>query len=128
MILRITAAGNLVRGEPIRTSLSLYPNNSVYAKGEFIFSKTYEITSERQAEDIVQDFLAEVNRAAVNRGVLADPISGSVGVIDGNQIYEIIDTISPVRGKVYLTAYARETTTSIGPLRLNIKVGLKNNA
>ena len=128
MILRITAAGNLVRGEPIRTSLSLYPNNAVYAKGEFIFSKVYEINSEDEAQNIVQDFLLEVNRAAVNKGVLADPISGSVGIIEGAQIYELIDAISPVRGKVYLTAYAGENTNSIGPLRLNIKVGQKNNA
>ena len=126
IILRITAAGNLVRGEPIRTSLSLYPNNAVYAKGEHIISKSYDINSEKDAENIVQDFLYTVNRTAVNKGVLTDPISGSVGVISGEQLYSIIDSISSVRGKVYLTAYAQENTTSIGPLKLNIKVVQKN--
>lgn len=123
MIVRISAAGNLVRGEPIRTTLSLYPNNAVYNKGEFIFAKGYEVTNNGDAEKIVQDFLSEVNRAAVGKGILADPITGSVGIIDGEQLYSIIDSVEKVRGKVYLSAYSREKTTSIGPLRLNLKVG-----
>lgn len=122
MILRITAAGNLMRGEPIRTSLAVYPNNPVYSKGEFVFSKGYEVGAAGNAQIIVQDFLAEVNRAAVEKGVLSDPITGSVGVIDGEQLYEIIDSVSKAHGKIYLTAYAGENTTSIGPLRLNIKL------
>lgn len=125
MILRISAAGNLVRGEPIRTTLSLYPNKAVYSKGEFIFAKGYEITKDEDAELIVQDFLSAVNHAAVDKGILSDPITGSVGIIDGEQLYQIIDTVEKVRGKVYLSAYARENTTSMGPLRLNLKVGQK---
>ena len=125
MILRISAAGNLVRGEPIRTSLSLYPNKAVYSKGEFVFAKGYEITKDDDAEFIVQDFLSAVNHAAVGKGILADPITGSVGIIDGDQLYSIIDAVEKVRGKVYLSAYARENTTSMGPLRLNLKLGQK---
>ena len=125
MVLRITAAGNLVRGEPIRTTLSLYKNDSVFDKGEFVFAKNYDVTKADDAEFIMQNFLAEINRVAVTKGILADPINGSVGVIDGDQLYNIIDTISKVRGKVYLSAYAKDATTSIGPLRLNIKVGQK---
>ncbi len=122
MVLRITAAGNLVRGEPIRTALSLYKNDSVFDKGEFIFSKTYDVVKEADAEIILQNFLSEINRAAVGRGILADPISGSVGIIDGDQLYEVMDSVGKIRGKVYLSAYAKDATTSIGPLRLNIKV------
>ena len=70
----------------------------------------------------MQNFLFEVNHVAVGKGILPDPITGSVGVIEGNQLYEIIDSVEKVRGKVYLSAYAKDATTSIGPLRLNIKV------
>ena len=126
MILRITAAGNLVRGEQIRTSLSLYPNIPIYSKGEFIFAKGYEIQNNYDAAGIVQDFLAAVNHAAVEKGILSDPITGSVGIIDSEQLYGIIEAVEKVRGKVYLSAYAGENTTSFGPLRLNIKVGQRN--
>ncbi len=126
VVLRITAAGNLVRGEPIRTSLAMFPNNAVYANGEHILSKQYTIQTDDDAQEILQNFLTEVNHAAVNRGVLADPVTGSVGVIDGDQLYEMLEKISPIRGKFYLSAYAKENITSIGPLRLNIKITQRN--
>ena len=72
MVLRISAAGNLVRGEQIRTSLSLYPNNHIYNKGEFIFAKGYEIQKDYDAQIVVQDFLSAVNHVAVHKGVLSD--------------------------------------------------------
>ena len=118
---RISAAGNLVRGEPISTSLSLYPNEKIYSAGEFIFSHEYEIKSDDDAENILRDFLAEINREAVTRGILADPITGSVGVLDGSQLYELMEKLENSRGKVKLTARARENINTIGPLRLNIK-------
>lgn len=122
MILRIIAAGNLIRGEPIRTSLTVYPNNLVYSKDEFVFSQEYEIKSSDDAEKIVGEFLNEINHAAVAKGILPDPITGSVGVMEGSQLYGLIESIEEVRGKILLTAYSRENTKSIGPLRLNIKL------
>ena len=122
MVLRITAAGNLMRGEPVRTDLELYKNNKIYDKDEFILSKTYELTSNFNAEQVVSSFLNEVNRTAVVKGVLSDPITGAVGVMEASQLYQIVDEISKNKGTVILTAYAKEPTEAIGPLRLNIKV------
>ena len=125
MVVRITAAGNLMRGEPIRTSLSIYPNNAVYSAGEFVFAGEYDVHSEEDADGIVRDFLSEINRAAVAKGILPDPITGSVGVMEGSQLYELIDELENARGKIKLTAYAREDTRSIGPIRLNIRLEQK---
>ena len=122
MVVRITAAGNLVRGEPIRTSLNIYPNNEIYSAGEFVFADEYEVQREEDADSIVQRFLAEINRVAVAKGVLPDPITGSVGVMEGSQLYELVDELENTRGKIRMTAYAREDTRSIGPIRLNIRL------
>ena len=122
MILRISAAGNLVRGEPIRTSLSLYPNNHVYNKDEMIFAENYQVDDADDAEYILRMFLSEVNRAAVAKGILTDPITHAVGVMEGSQLYELLDKISTVRGKIRLVAYSRDDTNAIGPLRLNIEL------
>ena len=122
VVVRISAAGNLVRGEPIRTSLSLYPNEEIYDKNDYIFSHEYEVKNANDAELIVREFLAEVNRAAVEKGILPDPITGSVGVMDGDQLYTLLEKVENSQGKIRLTARAREDVKSIGPLRLNIKV------
>lgn len=122
IVVRISAAGNLVRGEPIRTSLSLYPNEKIYSAGDYIFSQSYEIKTANDAENIVRNFFAEVNRNAVLKGILPDPLTGSVGIMEGSQLYELLDEIEKLRGKISLTARAREDVYSIGPLRLNIKL------
>ena len=121
VVLRIVAAGNLMRGEPVRTSLELYKNSKVYDKDEFIVSKAYEIQEGVDPEQVVRHFLSEVNHSAASKGVLSDPITGAVGVIEGSQFYQIVDAVSKANGLIVLTAYAREETQTIGPLRLVIK-------
>ena len=122
MVLRISAAGNLVRGEPVRARLELYPNKIIFKKDELILSKTYELNGDTPPEEILREFLTEINQIAVDKGILIDPLTGSVGRMEATQLYEIFDALSSSKGKVQLTATAREETDSNGPLRLNIKL------
>ena len=48
MVVRIVAAGNLVRGEAVRAALDLHPNSVVYRQGEFILAQSYRLTSRRR--------------------------------------------------------------------------------
>ena len=123
-IVRIMAAGNLVRGEPVRTSLEVYPNSIIYNKDEFIIARAYTLrgSEEDAAEGVVMDFLQQVNAEAVRKGILADPLRGSVGVIEGDQFYGIVQALVPIQGNVVLSAYARSATDALGPLRLNVKM------
>ena len=105
--------------------LQLYPNELIFKKNERILSKTYELSKDVQPEMVLQDFLTEINQIAAERGILTDPLTGSVGRMEGTQLYEVLDSLMDVKGKVQLTATARDETDSHGPLRLNIKVEKK---
>ena len=122
MIVRIVAAGNLIKGEPVRTSIQLYPNSVIYDADEFIVARAYEVHGAEDAEQIVMSFLKDVNAAATAKGILPDPLRGSVGVIEGEQFYEVVQAIVPLRGVIALSAYARNATDAMGPLRLNLKL------
>ena len=74
---------------------------------------------------ILQDFLTDINHIATEKGILADPLTGSVGRMEGTQLYEIVDALMSAKDRVQLTATARDVTTSGSPLRLNIKVEQK---
>ena len=89
-VLRISAAGNLVRGEPVRAKLEIYPNELIFRKGERILSKTYELNEDSAPEMSLQDFLTEINGIAIERGILSDPLTGSVGRMEGTQLYEVL--------------------------------------
>ena len=127
-VVRIVAAGNLVRGEPVRTGLQLFANRTIYKEGEFILSRSFILASGQtaEAEAIVMRFLQEVNEEAKAKGILPDPIRGSVGVMGSSQFYETVNAVMQGRGSGVISAYAQEETDSLGPLRLRLKVDMEN--
>ena len=112
MIVRIVAAGNLVRGDEIRASIELYPNRVIYRDGEL----------GRGTEQSVMAFLREVNAAAAAKGILPDPIRGTVGVIEGAEFYALVQDLAGRTGAVVISAYADGDTDAMGPLRLKFKI------
>ena len=123
MIVRIVAAGNLVRGDEIRASIELYPNRVIYYDGELILVRVYRADGVNDAaEQVVMTFLREVNAAASAKGILPDPIRGTVGVIDGAEFYGLVQELRAYTGAVIISAYADGDTDAMGPLRLKFKV------
>ena len=112
IVVRIVAASNLVHGEEVRTTLELYPNSIIYRNKEFI----------SEAEQTVMNFLKDVNFTATTKGILPDPLRGTVGVMEGAQFYEVVAKLKGQRGPVILSAYANGDTDASGPLRLKINV------
>ena len=123
MIVRIVAAGNLVRGDEIRASIELYPNRVIYRDGELIIARVYapEVLG-RGTEQSVMAFLREVNAAAAAKGILPGPIRGTVGVIEGAEFYALVQDLAGRTGAVVISAYADGDTDAMGPLRLKFKI------
>lgn len=122
MAVRIQAAGNLVRNEPIRATLELYPNHTIYKDNEFILAKPMKPMSTIEARDAVAAFLHEVNTRATDRGLVPNPVNGSVGVVTGPQIYDIVTRISRERSPFVLAAYADGDIDTIEALRLRLEI------
>ncbi len=124
MVVRIVAAGNLVRGEPVRASIELFKNSVVYKENEFIIARPFRIDGSKpgEAEQTVMAFLQDVNTAATSHGILPDPIRGSVGVMEASQFYDVVQALIPIKGRIILSAYARSDTDALGPLRLTLKL------
>ena len=129
-VVRIVAAGNLVRGEPVRTGLQLFANRTIYKEGELILSQPFVFASGQtaEAETIVMRFLQEVNTAAKEKGILPDPIRGSVGVMGSAQFYDAVNAVMSGRGSGVISAYAKEATDSLGPLRLRLQVDVEDKS
>ena len=63
-----------------------------------------------------------MNEAASAKGILPDPIRGTVGVIEGAEFYGLVQELMAYTGNVVLSAYAAADTDAMGPLRLRFKV------
>ena len=129
MIVRIVAAGNLVRGDEIRASIELYPNRVIYHDGELIIARVYAPEGlGNAAEQSVMAFLREVNAAASAKGILPDPIRGTVGVIEGAEFYGLVQELAAHTSPVVISAYADGDTDAMGPLRLKFKIENENGS
>lgn len=122
MVIRLIVAANLVKGDPVLTELEMHPNRVVYQENEFVYQKIYNVPIDgSNSEMLISDFLRNVNMTAINNGILPNPLTGTVGVINGNQIYAIEKALAENRGKdVLISAFAAADTEVLGPLRLHI--------
>ena len=121
-VIRLIVAANLVKGDPVLTELEMHPNRVVYQENEFVYQKIYNVPIDgSNSEMLISDFLRNVNMTAINNGILPNPLTGTVGVINGNQIYDIEKALAENRGKdVLISAFAAADTEVLGPLRLHI--------
>ena len=121
-VIRLIVAANLVKGDPVLTELEMNPNRVVYQENEFVYQKIYNVPIDgSNSEMLISDFLRNVNMTAINNGILPNPLTGTVGVINGNQIYAIEKALAENRGKdVLISAFAAADTEVLGPLRLHI--------
>ncbi len=123
IIVRILAAGNIILGEPVIGRIELFPNKLVYTAGETVLSQTVDLSDARQAEDAVFLFLQRVNAQAVVKGILPDPLQGTVGVMSGSQFFDTVNKVKRLGGgRVELTAVTKGDIYTAGPLQIEIKV------
>ena len=124
MIVRIVSIGNIVRGESVPTVLQLYRNRKVFDDNELIATSSInvDVNDEAAVDEAMTAFLREVNGIATRKGMLPDPITGNVGVIDGEEIYNAIGDLHANMGKAMIYAYSKGTCEVFGPLRLKLKI------
>ena len=123
-LIRVTAAGNIITGEPALVHVNIYDNNLVHNRGREVYTEYFTSEEiESGAELQLLHFLHNVNRSAQADGILPDPLSGNVGALTA---VEMFDTISRMKayGNTGLTLRAVTTQNifTAGPLRIEIRV------
>jgi uncharacterized protein (DUF3084 family) len=123
IVLRIIADGNTVLGEPVVAHFELYPNKQIYDKGEVIATTLYEVNRDgNDAEQFILQFLQQVNSSAIAKGILPDPLQGTVGSIRGAELFNTVNQVKKMGGTVELQAVVVENTSVAGPLKIRIVV------
>lgn len=124
---RLCAAGNIISGELVVCRFEMAPNKLLFDQGDVILTEKINVdVNSQQPGAALMAFLKDVNRKAVEAGVMADPITGKVGAIESSDLEKINVEIIKQGGRVELTAKARQPITVAGPVL--IKVDVKSNA
>lgn len=123
-LIRVTAAGNIITGEPALVHVNIYDNNLVYNRGREVYTEYFTSEEiESGAELQLLHFLHNVNRNAQADGILPDPLSGNVGALTAVEMFDAISRMKAY-GNTGLTLRAVTTQNifTAGPLRIEIRV------
>lgn len=118
-LVRITAMGNAVEGEPVPARVEIYQTKLIYAKGTSLYTRVFTRDTDRQeVEESVFHGLRLLNRRAAADGILPDPVTGNVGSIDSEEFVAALDAISQSEKTITLEMVAESDIYSEGPLRV----------
>lgn len=123
LLLRVRAIANIIVGELAVCNIEIIENQLIYEDKTLIFSKDFDLKdSNESVENILMNFLTEINHNAVHAGVLPDPLTGKVGNMDAATMIAASNEIRRADGVFTLRAYAKGDITTAGPVRIRIEV------
>jgi len=123
VVLRLLSAGNVVVGEPVIGQFEVFPNRLVFEKGTVVLSDRVEYSGDgKEAEQILAVFLRRVNEVAVQKGIIPDPLQGTVGAVSMEQYFGALSQLRKLKGTVEISAIAVDDIFSAGPLQIDIQV------
>ncbi len=122
-LVRVVAAQNLILGERLVVDFDIHDNLLIYTKGDTILRGNLDKYKEiKNYEMQVLRFLRDLNLYAQSKGVLPDPITGKVGVLDGQELMSVIQKVKECNGDCDLIVKAARDIYSQGPLVIDVQV------
>ncbi|MEN3202550.1 MAG: DUF3084 domain-containing protein [Atribacterota bacterium] len=123
-VVRLVAALNTLRGEPVIARFVLEENKKIFSQGEVILRKTVYLERGKTNPDLViAEILRDLNILGVEKGVL--PQEGKVGVISALNLSEVTRELEKREGEVLLEAVAESDVFTAGPMRVFLRVQSK---
>jgi uncharacterized protein (DUF3084 family) len=128
VVARIVCIGNTVDGEQALVDFLLNYNRLAYPAGDEVASGIIDGRQSRGGilEDLITFLRKDARNAAERRGVipsLDDTGQPSVGQLDWDDLFNLVDKIKAAGKPVKVTARAAKETWSAGPLILSMEVG-----
>ncbi|MDR2779832.1 MAG: DUF3084 domain-containing protein [Synergistaceae bacterium] len=125
-VLRIVAPSNIVMGQTLEGVVNIFDSNLVFKEGEILMKERLGgLRDHEYAADVLYTMLKQVNRAAVSKGILPDPFSGTVGNLDSLDFYDIVNQMVGESGyeSRVVTILAASDIYTEGPVRVRMDVG-----
>ncbi len=120
---RVCAAGNILADELAVSRLEMVANNRIYTDNEEIIRQKINVKANSQEVELaLLAFLQDVNKAAVAKGIVPDPLTGKVGAIDAKEMEAVSEAISKLGGKAEVIAKAKGDIDVSGPVLLQVMV------
>ncbi|MDR3231040.1 MAG: DUF3084 domain-containing protein [Synergistaceae bacterium] len=119
--LRAMAAENIAFGEDVRVRLECNRSYLLYDGGETLYRKLVDPGEPAfNAEESLHVFLRELRYRALRSGILPDPSTNSVGSLEGEDFFDVVEAMKRRNAPTIINAVALEDIYTEGPVRIKI--------
>jgi uncharacterized protein (DUF3084 family) len=118
---RVLAAENIAMDEDVKIRFESGASYLLYDEGEILYRRLIEPEGrEFSGEDVLHVFLREVKNQAIKNGVLPDPATNSVGSLEGEDFFEVVEKLKNIGIPTIINAIALQNIYTEGPVRIKI--------
>jgi uncharacterized protein (DUF3084 family) len=119
--IRALAAENIATGEEVRVRLESGESYLLYDEGDTIHRRLADPNAQSfNAEETLHVFLRDLKNKAIENGVRPDPATNSVGSLEGEDFFEIVESLKSLGAPVIISAVALGNIYTEGPVRIKI--------
>lgn len=122
-VVRIFSVSNLLKGEPVPVIADIHPNRLLYQEGE-VLVKT--VIRPGQSPELLQSrllgLLSEANLQSQQAGLLADPLTGTVGEFSQVKLLEAVQELQLVEQDTEVRVVSDRDIYSAGPLAVSFVI------
>lgn len=121
---RVRTLTNVMAGEVSPCTLEIFDNILIYRDGSSVYREEYNLkrNDSKVRENVMMEFLSQVNRKAVTDGIIPDPITGNVGGMSAETVLKITSQLRRAGKHFVVEAKADGNIYTSGPVRLKFNV------
>jgi uncharacterized protein (DUF3084 family) len=118
---RVLAAENIAMDEEVKIRFESGASYLLYDQGEILYRRLIDPEEQEfNGEDVLHAFLRELKNQAIKNGVLPDPATNSVGSLEGEDFFEVVEKLKNIETPTIINAIALEDIYTEGPVRIKI--------
>lgn len=122
LYIRALAAENVAVGEELKVRLETDRSFLLYNEGETLYRKLVNPEEKDfNAEETLHVFLRELKKQAIKNGVMPDPATNSVGSLEGEDFFEVVEKLKTLSAPTIINAVALQDIYTEGPVRIRIE-------
>ncbi|MDR1873969.1 MAG: DUF3084 domain-containing protein [Synergistaceae bacterium] len=121
--LRAVAVENIAIGEEVRIRLECDRSYLLYDRGETLYRKLIDPREpDFNAEEALHVFLRELRYRTIRSGVMPDPSTNSVGSLEGEDFFDVVEKMKDSGVPMIVSAVALEDIYTEGPVGVKINL------
>jgi len=123
IVVRLVCSSNTIVSEPVVANFQLFEDKLVFHKGEVVLKDQVDGT---QRENVIEQqligLLQKVNVIGIQKGMIPDPLRGTIGTIPAMEIYNTVQQIKKLNKEVEVTIVAVDDVNVSNSLKVKLQI------